>query len=147
MKWYKIMKAWLVKLRNGDLRALDEGSLKRLSVGEALEFEYKLTRNYKFLQKFFVFVKAVYDIEAIQNEFSSVEHLRAALTIQAGYFEYVKGFNGALFVMPKSIAFKNMDEASFDQFYAKIMQVVLEKLPDYVEENIHEIENHIMSFA
>jgi len=141
------MKVWLVKLPSGDLRALEDNSLKRLSVGEALEFEYKLTRNYKFLQKFFVFLKAVYDIETIQAEFSSVEHLRAALTIQAGYFEYVKGFGGALFVMPKSISFKNMDEASFDQFYARIMQTVLDRLPNYVEENIHEMENHIMSFA
>jgi len=141
------MKSWFVKLPNGDLRALDDGSLKRLAVGEALEFEYKLSRNYKFLQKFFVFLKAVYDIEAIQQEFSSPEHLRAALTIQAGYFEIVIGFDNKPFVIPKSISFAKMDEAEFDQFYAKIMKVVLDRLPDYVEKNIHEMENHIMSFA
>jgi Protein of unknown function (DUF1367) len=141
------MKLWLVKLPTGDLRPLDEMSLKRLGVGEALEFEYKLSRNYKFLQKFFVFIKAVYDIEAIQNEFSSPEHLRAALTIQAGYFEIVIGFDNKPFVIPKSISFAKMDEAEFDQFYAKIMKVVLDKLPDYVENDIFEMENHIMSFA
>ncbi len=141
------MKVWLVKLPNGDMRPLDENGVKRISVGEALEFDYKVPRNYKFLQKFFVFMKAVYDIEAIQEQFPSVEHLRYALTMDAGYFETVTGMNGQIYLKPKSISFSKMDEAEFDQFYAKVMEIVLKRLPTYVKEDIFEMENHIMSFA
>jgi len=141
------MKVWLVKLPTGDLRPLDANHIRRLGVGEAVEFDYKLSRNYKFLQKFFVFLKAVYDIEAIQEQFSSVEHLRYALTMDAGYFETVTGLSGQVYLKPKSISFAKMDEADFDQFYAKVMELVLKRLPDYVKEDIFEMENHIMSFA
>lgn len=141
------MKVWLVKLPTGDLRPLEEDKIKRIAEGEAVEFEYKLSRNYKFLQKFFVFLKAVYDIEAIQEQFDSVEHLRYALTMDAGYFEQVLGMNGQVYLKPKSISFAKMDEAEFDQFYAKVMAIVLKRLPTYVKDDIFEMENHIMSFA
>ena len=141
------MKVWLVKLPNGDLRPLEADKIRRIARGEAIEFEYKLSRNYKFLQKFFVFLTAVYDIEAIQEQFDSVEHLRYALTMDAGYFETVTGMNGQIYLKPKSISFAKMDEADFDQFYAKVMQIVLKRLPTYVKEDIFEMENHIMSFA
>jgi len=141
------MKIWLMKLPNGDLRSLDEVGIRKIAVGEAIEFDYKIPRNYKFLQKFFVFLKAVYDIEAIQEQFSSVEHLRYALTMDAGYFESVAGMNGQIYLKPRSISFAKMDEAEFDQFYAKVMEIVLKRLPTYVKEDIFEMENHIMSFA
>ncbi len=141
------MKVWLVKLPTGDLRPLEAEKIKRMAVGEALEFDFKIARNYKFLQKFFVFLKAVYDIEAIQEQFTSVEHLRYALTMDAGYFETVTGMNGQIYLKPKSISFAKMDEAEFDQFYAKVMEIVLMRLPAYVKEDIFEMENHIMSFA
>jgi len=141
------VKVWLVKLPTGDLRPLEANHIGRIATGEALEFEYKLARNYKFLQKFFVFLKAVYDIEAIQEQYSSVEHLRYALTMDAGYFETVTGLGGQVYLKPKSISFAKMDEAEFDQFYAKVMQIVLKRLPDYVDKDIFEMENHIMSFA
>ncbi|MFV2058049.1 MAG: DUF1367 family protein [Thiohalomonadales bacterium] len=141
------MKVWLVKLPNGDLRPLESNDIRRIGQGEAVEFEYKLGRNYKFLQKFFVFLKAVYDIEAIQKQFDSVEHLRYALTMDSGYFEQVLGMDGQVYLKPKSISFSKMDESEFDQFYAKVMEIVLKRLPDYVEGDIFEMENHIMSFA
>ncbi len=141
------MKLWLVKLPNGDLRPLDALKIRRIGTGEALEFEYKMSRNYKFLQKFFVFLTAVYEIEAIQDEFSSIEHLRAALTFDAGYFEYVKSLDGHVFAQPRSISFAKMCEADFDQFYAKVMEIVLGRLPNYVKQDLEEMQNHIMSFA
>ncbi len=141
------MKVWLVKLANDDFRPLEAEKVKRIAMGEAIEFDYKLTRNYKFLQKFFVFLKAVYDIETIQEQFSSVEHLRYALTMDAGYFETVTGLNGQVYFKPKSISFAKMEEADFDQFYAKVMEIVLKRLPNYVKDDILKMENHIMSFA
>lgn len=141
------MKAWFLKLPSGDLRPLEDNSLKRMAVGEALEFEFKKNRNYKFLQKFFVFLKAVYSIEEIEKQFSSVEHLRYALTMDAGYFEEVKSFSGEIYLKRKSISYASMDESAFDQFYAQVMALVLKRLPQYCEKDIHRLENMIMSFA
>ena len=141
------MKVWLVKLPNGDLRALEDGKIKRIAVGEALEFDYKVPRNIKFHRKFFAFLNAIYGIEAIENEFSSIEHLRYALTMDAGYFEHVKGMNGQVYMKPRSISFAKMDDAEFDQFYAAVMKIVLDRLPGYVEGDILGLENEIMGFA
>lgn len=140
------MKTWLVKLQNGDLRALEDDTLRGITTGEAFEFEYKRVRNYKFLQKFFVFLKAVYDIEAIQELYPSVEHLRYALTMDAGYFEEVIGFNGNVYLKTKSISFKDMDENEFNKFYKKVMDTVLKHLPDYCKDDINEMEKRILTF-
>lgn len=141
------MKAWFFKLPNGDLREVLDGSLKSLAVGEAYEFEFKKPRNIKFHRKFFAFLTAVYGIEQIQLSFSSVEHLRKALTIDVGHYEIFIGMDGKEYKIPKSINFAKMDEARFDLFYADIMKIILERLPEYVEGDIFALENEIMSFA
>lgn len=141
------MKVWLMKLPNGDLRPLDEFGVKRISTGEAIEFDYKIPRNVKFHRKFFAFMNAVYGIEKIEEEFSSMNHLRKALAIAVGHFEILKGMDGQAYVVPLSISFKDMDDAAFDQFYAKVMSEILKRLPLYCEDDIHALENEVMSFA
>ncbi len=141
------MKDWFFKLPNGDLRPVQDGVLKRLAVGEAYEFEFKIPRNIKFHRKFFAFLASVYGIEEIQLSFSSIKHLRGALTIDAGHYETIVGMDGKEYKIPKSISFANMEEADFDQFYSRVMQVILDRLPEYVEGDIHALENEIMSYA
>lgn len=141
------MKGWFFKLPNGDLRALEDGLLRRLIIGEAYEFEFKIPRNIKFHRKFFAFLTAVHSIEQIEQSFSSIEHLRKALTIDVGHYEIIAGMDGAWYKIPKSINFASMDDAIFDQFYAKVMRIILDRLPEYVEGDIHALENEVMSFA
>jgi len=141
------VKVWLVKLPNSDLRALEDGKLRRIAQGEAIEFEYKIPRNLKFHRKFFAFMNAVYGIEKIEEEFSSINHLRKALAIAVGHFEILKGMDGQAYVVPLSISFKGMDDAAFDEFYAKVMVEVLKRLPLYCESDILALENEVMSFA
>ncbi len=141
------MKGWFFKLPTGDLRPLEDDTIRRLVIGEAYEFEFKIPRNIKFHRKFFAFLTAVYGIEQIQSSFSSIEHLRKALTIDIGHYEIIIGMNGEEYKIPKSISFAKMDEASFDQFYAKVMQIILDRLPDYVEGDILALQNEVMSFA
>lgn len=140
------MKAWFFKLPTGDLRPLDSDSLKSMAAGEAYEFEFRKKRNYKFLQKFMLFLKAVYDIETIQEQFSSVEHLRYALTMDVGHFEEVQGLTGEIYLKRKSISFAHMEEADFNKFYSKVMQLVLDQLPQYCAADINNMMNKLMKF-
>jgi len=140
------MKLWLKKLPCGDLRPVDANDIKRLKTESLYIFEYKIPRNLKFHRKFFAFLKAVYSIEAIQNDFSSIEHLRYVLTIDAGYFESVTGLTGEVYLKPKSIAFANMDDSSFGKLYSRILKIVLDRLPQYTKEDIQNMERKILNF-
>lgn len=141
------MKVWLGKLPNGDLRPLEPEKVRRLAIGEAVEFEFKLYRNIKFLRKFFALLKAVYEIEAIEQAFQSPEHLRYVLTIEAGYSEMVTSITGKVYLKAKSISFANMDDAEFDSLYAKVLDIVLDWLPNYVQDDLEEMQRRVLTFG
>lgn len=140
------MLAWLGKLPNGDLRALDDNSLKRLAIGECYQFEFKIQRNIKFHRKFFAFLTAVHSIESIKKRYVTIEHLRYVLTIDAGYFEEIPGMHGEIYIKAKSIAFANMEEADFGALYTKMLNIMLEQLPNHTAQDIRNLEESVLKF-
>lgn len=140
------MKLWIAKLPNGDLRPLHSNDIKHLRAGSLYQFELKLPRNLKFHRKFFAFLKAVYSIEAIQTDYSSIEHLRYALTMDAGYFYQVQGLNGEIYLKAKSISFAEMEDGDFSQLYNRVLNIVLQRLPAYTKEDIQKLEQEILKF-
>lgn len=140
------MRLWMGKLPSGDLRALQPEQIKRLKIGECYEFEFKLTRDLKLHRKFFAFLTALHGIESIQARYSTIEQLRYALTIEAGYFEQVIGFNGEIYIKAKSIAFKNMEDADFSALKKKMLDIMVQDLPRHTPEDIQNLENAVLKF-
>jgi len=140
------MKLWLAKLPNGDLRPLHSNDIRMLKTNNIYQFNFKLQRNLKFHRKFFAFLKAAYSIESIQEMFSSIEHLRYALIMDAGYFDEVIGFDGTIFLKAKSISFASMDETVFSQLYNRVLNIVLKQLPSYTKKDIQKLESEVIKF-
>lgn len=119
------MKITLIKNLNGKFTPAydtDYELAKKIEVGEPFEFEYKKPRNYKFHKKFFALLNLVFQN---QERYTSLEHLRKDLIIEAGYYDTRYDFQGKEILEAHSISFANMDEVEFSELYNRCVDVVV----------------------
>lgn len=95
---------------------------KKIGIGEIVEFDYKLARNYRFHKKFMSMVRHVWEN---QDTYSTFEQVLDVVKIGAGHYELLILPNGDRNYVPKSIAFDNMEELEFDEFYEKAVQAII----------------------
>jgi hypothetical protein len=93
--------------------------------GEVVTATIRRTRNGAHHRKFFALLKVVYDA---QDRYATMEHLLDAIKIATGHYEIITITKGREVYKPKSIAFANMGQAAFEQFYDKVVQVVVTKI-------------------
>jgi len=93
----------------------------KLKMGEFYEVEIKKKRNVKFHRKLFALFNICFEN---QEQFETLEDLRAWITIKAGYYKEIKTPTG-VFYMPKSISFSKMDDIEFEEYYNKCIIVVM----------------------
>lgn len=101
----------------GTLRPADEKAaelLRGMPMGEVVRVKITRPRNVAHHRKFFALLNLVYQN---QERYESLEHLLVALKISVGHFETVVMPSGQIIYTPKSIAFHNMDQGQFEQFY------------------------------
>ena len=120
----------LVPLYDSDLEAkhkLQEGKVYKVTV--------TVPRNYNFLKKFFALVRLTY---GIHNE----EDLLTALKVELGLCD-IYTIDGRIIVKPQSISFAAMDNAAFETFYNRCIDLILHRYLRGTdrEELIQEIEN------
>ena len=101
---------------------MDLEKLKRIKPNEFIECEIKKKRNIKFHRKFFALIDLVYQN---QSTYINSEDLRADLIITAGYYTTYINIEGSVVKKADSISFAQMDEHSFNEFYSKIIDVIV----------------------
>ena len=92
-------------------------ALKRMEVGETLEFQWNEPRSPGYHRLFFAKLHALFDR---QEQFADVDALRAWLTVGAGECDFVPGPKGRMVAMPRSIAWHRLDEVEFRELVRKI---------------------------
>lgn len=100
-----------------------KAKLKRVKSGEPIIIDFKPKRNARFHRKLFALLKVIFQN---QEHYESIDHLREMVTIKAGHCETILAPNGYTHFKAKSISFSEMDEAEFEDFYSKILDIAFE---------------------
>lgn len=115
---------------------------RRMQIFKEFVWDFRVPRNYEHHKKFFALIKIVFD--NTDDRFTSEEHLRAVLTIWAGWVNEDHDTEGNLTVTPKSISFSSMDQAEFEKYYNDVINAVLRELmPTMLRQ---ELEEEIIRF-
>lgn len=109
------------------LYSSDYDEKKKLKLGQEYEIEIKQPRNIKFHKKFFALLNIAFENlpESMVNEYPTIDILRQALIIEAGYCDTIITLSGEVTKKAKSISFANMDNVEFEQLYNSIVNIVL----------------------
>ena len=96
-------------------------------MGDTLMVTVRKPRNGKLHRKAFVLLGMVLK----HSEYESIDRLRAAMTIGAGYVDdVINPMTGEIFFMPKSWSFTNMDDIEFGELYSRLIDVALQIVPN-----------------
>lgn len=119
---------------------------KRLREGDRVLCEITRPRNYEFHKKFFALVRLTFQNlpERLNLMFHihSEEEMLTCLKLDLGYAKTVYHGNRCV-VIPQSISFSSMDQDTFEVFYQRSIDVILEKYltGSTRKEIIDEVEN------
>ncbi|MEN8658302.1 MAG: DUF1367 family protein [Marivita sp.] len=127
----------------------------RLKMGAPINADVKQMRNGKFHRKFFAMLNTAYanhDWPEIETKFgmarTSFDMFRKYVTVKAGHYEVDLTPSGEPRVVPKSIAWAQMDEAEFSQLYSDVLDVILaEFLTNWTEGDMERAVQMMMGFA
>jgi len=99
---------------------------KRWKVGDTIEISVSMPRNIRLHRKAFALLNLLYP----HTEYPSLDALRQAMTIGAGYVEMVVNpLTGEVCYIPKSWSFREMDDAEFGDLYNALVNVALRLVP------------------
>jgi hypothetical protein len=102
-------------------------SLKRGKVYECVLKEY---RNYRFHRKYFSLINLSWEyLDESQRAFfkENVDAFRKTVEVAAGHYEPVYSVSRKTWLeVPKSIAFDKLDEASFQELYERVKNVIFQ---------------------
>lgn len=134
------MKITLIKQGGGLFPDCEESEeiFKKMPL-EGIVLEYKPKRSYKFHKKLFALLNLVFKN---QDHYKSIDNILEVVKFRAGHFETIVLHNGNKHYKAKSISFADMNNAEFEKFYSKSIDVALE-LTQMTKENI---ENEIIRF-
>lgn len=93
--------------------------LDRMEIGETVEFSWWEPRSPKFHRLHFAMLGALFDA---QEQFQDFEAFRMWVQVGAGFCELVPGPKGKPVALPKSIAWKNLDDADFADHHLEVMK-------------------------
>lgn len=119
------MKLYLVKTFGGLKPAYDSDNerFKKIPFDVPLEYNVKVPRNPLFHKKFFAMLKMAYEN---QEEFRHPEHFRKSMMLRSGNSEEEQRCDGEIALVPKSIAFDNMEEYEFQEVYISVLDTIIE---------------------
>jgi hypothetical protein len=125
----------------------DADSLKRIKDGQIIYVDYKKPRNPQFHNKFMSLVRVVFEN---QEKYKTIEGVLNIIKVETGHFtQMFYGRNNDIEIrIPTSIAFANMDEIKFDNFYHRAVAVCLTHfLPETTPAGLEEYVSQIASYA
>lgn len=92
---------------------------------ETVTASIRRPRNGKHHRKLFALLKVVFDN---QSTFATTEQLLDALKMATGYFDICKTVDGMPYARTKSISFASMCQSEFEEFYNKVVDVIVTKV-------------------
>ena len=140
-------------------------AIKHVKLGDTVKVKLTKVRNYLFFRKWWALVNFAYDHwEEPEPEFSpkmaaliessgilpqkNLDRFRKDIIILAGHYDRHFRVDGSVRVEPKSIAFGNMSEETFDDLYQKTIDVILKHiLVNYDEDTLRSVVDQLMDFA
>lgn len=108
----------------GGLRPANKASQEAfdgLPMAETVKVEITRPRNIRHHRKWFALLQVIYPH---QTTYPTMESLLAAIKCALGYGETVKLPDGRTVLVPGSISFAKLDQAGFDQFYARALELI-----------------------
>ena len=121
------MEVWLIRkmdhLVPANAQSMD--ALRKLKQGEWLRTNITRPRNVKHLRKYFALLDAVFPHQTMWPTFKK---FRAKFEEALGHGEYHTNGRGERYFENESIAFDKMDQAEFDEFYAKAVELILTRI-------------------
>lgn len=133
----------------------DLEKLRKVKMGDTVKVALTMPRNIKFHRKYFGLLSIVLDnmdtpatLKTSNGqiiEVRTVEDLLWHIKFQLGHFEQKITLGGKIVFEPKSIAFHKMDEAEFEDFYNKSIDVILKYFLDCKKEDL--VEQVLIEFA
>lgn len=131
----------------GSLRPVDpagEEALRKIGNGQLVQVEIKRPRNLAHHRKFWALMSLVHD-NLDHDRYPTVEDLVAAVKLLTGHRRLIELPGGEHCFIPDSIAFRNLDQAGFEQFYDRVLDLIAKRfLPGVTSEELRaEVENLI----
>jgi hypothetical protein len=115
--------AWCKEF-GGKLVPADEASraiLSKIKTGDVVRVEVKRPRNTAHHRKFFALLNVVFEN---QEAYENPDHLLLALKYAVGHCDIVIAKDGSKMPIGRSIAFHKMNQAEFEAFYEKCLDVI-----------------------
>lgn len=119
------MRVNLRKIADDKFTPADEDAhvwAKKFAPGEVIYADFKKNRNYEFHKKYFGMLKVAFEN---QEDYPSLEKLREAAQIAAGYYEVIYMLDGRRGLKSQSIAFDSMNQEEFEKLYSDVLNVIL----------------------
>lgn len=135
----------LVKMPNGQLAPAsgsDEEDLKRIKKFDVVLCKVTKPRNLGFHRKFFAMLQIVFEN---QERYKRLENLLTEVKFLTGYFEEHITSQGEIRQIPGSISFEKMDHLSFQEFYDKAIDIIIQDImpgqmdPDVLKQETEKI--------
>jgi hypothetical protein len=105
--------------------AIGVETLERIPTGQEVKVEITRPRHLIHHRKFFALLQAIYPH---QQTYATMRAFRAALTCAAGHCEVAHLPDGRTVLIPESISFSKLDQAGFEQFYERALDVITTRI-------------------
>tara|TARA_R110002072_G_scaffold100778_9_gene222052 strand:+ start:2756 stop:3169 length:414 start_codon:yes stop_codon:yes gene_type:complete len=119
------MKASIRLMSDLSFRPVDQDTvdwMAKLKIGQVVAADFRATRNYEFHKKYFGMLKVAFEN---QDQFPSLDALRQAVQIAAGYYDIAYLLDGTTYFTSKSISFGKMKQDEFEKLYSDVLNVIL----------------------
>lgn len=137
----------LLLMREGNALAAAEQTsfeaIQGMKHGEYVTATVRRSRNPRHHRKLFALLKVV--LEG-QDLFPTTDDLLRALKLATGLFDTGKTIEGITYTIPRSINFASMDQATFAEWYDKVINVILTRvLPNVNKADLEARVNDIIN--
>lgn len=107
------------------LEPADGAEMPRLKLGSVVKVKITRPRNVMHHRKFYALMNLIFKN---QEHYETLDDLVNIIKIATGHCHVYRKKNGDALPVPRSIAFHNMDQTQFDDFYAKVIRLVRENI-------------------
>lgn len=139
------MPSVLLQRHLGSLRpcdALGAQQIDKIKPNEVVRAEIKRVRNPKQHRLYWAAINLCF---MHQDRYATAEQLHNAVKVWLGYYEEMVDRTGKRIAIPKSIAFGNMPQDEWEQFFDRFIKLVCEQLiPNVTDEELRaELESMV----
>lgn len=128
------MDSFICKVHLGSLKPVDQAGLDILAkIGQGMDvvIAIKRARNSRQHRLYWALMSLIYPQ---QERYATVEQLSNAIKCAVGWCDEIPLKRHRVMAIPKSISFANMKQADFEEFFDKVINLVVTKILPGVEQ-------------